>query len=577
MNVVENILALLRQVELSETETAELATLYGQLEDGDLSTLESGLSDLFDEVRTGAEEMTPEVVTQLERIADVVDGARSVAGERIAASEAAEAEAVAEAAERDARLAELEGRVHVPDPEPDPPAAEDPPAADPPAEAELEPEPVAAGGTPAPAVTPRGDIERARSQRLQVRERPGAVIRAAFGGNFADVGAVNRALYEAHRDLDGTDFKGNRRVATFQSTLPTDRVLPEGRVTDVSDQAAEVRARMRERGGAASLTADGGICGPVEFYYGLQTLGQAGRTLRAALASFTATRGGLRFNSPMVLTDILAADTPTSGNAIGAITEAQDAAGTYDKTFQTVTCADDVEVLVDIVYKQLQFGVLQSRTNPERNAQFTELTDTMFARYSEQRLFNKMLALAHKQHTVQNLGASRDLLTILNRWAINRRAQHRMDPNAQLDVIIPAWVGMGLIVDDQVNALQSYPEQFEVTSAWFEARLAERNINVLNWFVDDFTSAIVEGGFVNSYPSSFHVLGSHPGAYVYVDNGSFNIGVHRDGTMINNNVFRTFEEEFWNVGMWGVWADDIAFSLCANGASAGSVEPSCGS
>jgi hypothetical protein len=177
----------------------------------------------------------------------------------------------------------------------------------------------------------------------------------------------------------------------------------------------------------------------------------------------------------------------------------------------------------------------------------------------------------------QKLGATRDFLTSINRAAINFRSIHRMPKTATLDLRLPAWVGMGLLPDDQTNALQSYPEQFEVTASTVERWLGQRNVRVAAWYEDDFTTAAADEGGVNNYPATFKVILTHPGYYGVVDNGELVIGLFRDGTMINDNVFRTFAEEFWNLASWGVDAWDIEYSLCENGASAGSVDPTCGS
>jgi hypothetical protein len=237
-------------------------------------------------------------------------------------------------------------------------------------------------------------------------------------------------------------------------------------------------------------------------------------------------------------------------------------------------CGDEVSIEVEANWLYLQFGNVIARTNPERTSQFTDQAIARFARYSEQKLFNAMIANSTNVTTVQELGAVRDYLTQMNRAAINYRARHRMAINAPLRTVVPLWV-IGLLQDDQTKALQSYPEQFELAVADIERWLRQRNVTV-TWFQDDFTDN-QNAGVLNTYPATFQSLLYHEGAHVYVDNGVLDLGLVRDSTLIASNNFQTFTEEFWNTGMWGVESLALNWSLCANGASAGSLDPVCGS
>lgn len=604
MNPIEEILSILSLTEpLTAEQTARLDELFASLNDEELAEAEAELSGLFDDIRTG--EMTADAVARLTGIADYVDGLRAVAGERMTAAAEAEALAAAEAEATATALAELEARMNglSADDGDDDEGTDDGDDGDEPAEvepveepaADPAPAPAAAGavGNPAPP-SPRGTTAPAAARStasirgmknrspITTRPRPqqhqGRItLKRAGGGEFNSMGEIDDALLERWADLEGTEGKGRHRVATFSTSYDPERTLPEGRITDVTDMVEEIRAKVSERGGVESLVADGGLCAPVENFYGTQTIAQASRPLRSSIGSFQAKRGGIQFMPPMTLSTILSATTPTAGRAIGVVSEAQDAASTYDKSVQAISCGSLTTKKIDAVYRQLEFGNFIDRTNPERVSQFTDLSLAAYARFSEQRLFNAMVTASTAQHTTQQLGASRDLINILNRAAINYRSRHRMDVNATIDVVIPAWVGMGLLPEDQNKQIYAGQEQFDVTAAWCESKLRAKNINVLNWYQDDFTDAVVAGGFVNTYPASFTVLLFHPGAHVYIDSGELNLGVVRDSTLNVSNIFRTFQEEFWTNAMWGVESDAIAFSLCANGASAGTIAPKCGS
>lgn len=569
-------------------EILDLLADRSALTDEQIGELESELQDLFDELRAelnGDDADVVAITEALGSIADAVDALREEAATRIEAAEAEAAAAAKAEAERQRVIEELENRVKAPVAEEtatEPPAEDDDPDGDDPDDDEEpapeatqteEREPVGAAAgtgerTPLSAIKPPKRF----TPRPAEQQRPRVRIRAAAGGaELADRAAVELALIDAHRYSEGQS--GRSRVAQFVAEFPKDRVLPAGRITDVTEMAEEVRARVSGPGeDLLALTADGGICAAPEVWYDLQNISQAGRPLRASLPGFNAARGGITFDDPLTLADI----GTTGGSpdqAIGAMTAAQDAAGNVNKTYQVLDCGGSTTVTIEAVWRQLQFGNFQVRTGGERVSTFTDLSIAAFARFNEQRLWNKMLGLTKNVTSAAELGATRDFLTALNRGAINYRAKHRMLPNAPLEVRLPVWVGMGLLPDDQTKALQSYREQFEVTSADVEAWLGRRNIRVAAWYEDDFTTNVANNAALNEYPATFKVIMNHPGAWVYVDGGILDLGTIRDGDMVNDNVFRTFTEEFWNVGMWGVEAWNIEFTICANGASAGSIAP----
>lgn len=597
MDVVAEILGLFHQSDsLSDEQQARLSDLYPQLTDEQVAEVEAGLVGLFDEVHAAG--VTAESLTQLRKVAEGVKNVRGLAADRLAAAE----QAAIEAAEAEAALAaevdSIMSEVHPGDPDTDdpPPDEGEPPA---PVQ-EPEPEqgevveeaeritqdaasPVTAAAPPArPATTPRAVLAARTPQVRRVQQRTasyGPTIELAGGGTTTDRTDIDVALQRRWNDLRGMGHEsaGRHRVASVVQQFPENRVLRRD-MEDVSPIVQEIHAKISEPGGVEALTADGGICGPIEHIYDAPQIFQAGRPLRGVPTRFNATRGGLAWTPAVTLGSILSAETPTAGRAMGVITHTQDAAATYNKTVQRIACGTETELYVEANYLQLEFGNWIARFNPERTRQFTDAAEAAFARFEEQRLWAKMLALTTEANAPQRLGATRDLITALNRAAEAYRTRHRMPAGATLEVMMPNWVA-NLVSDDQVNALQSYPEQFEVGAAWLEARLRERGISVGAWFHDDpnFINTFSSGGAAPAYPTAFKVIMAHPGAFVYADGGVLDLGVVRDATLINDNLFRIFMEEFWNVGMWGVEANSLEFSLCANGASAGSRTPTCGS
>jgi len=579
-------------------EILQLLAAPDQLEDDTVAELETELMALFDDVRSH-DELSDEDVEQLEQIADAVDGLRALAGQRIEAAEQAAAEAAQAEAERVARLEDLERRVRVeaevetePETEPEPeaeaevtdPEPEDEDEDDPEPEASADEQPAdepelvtAAARRPTPAEvgarTPRRAQARPTARVSNVVARP--VGAYGIEGQLRNGTDVGNALLDAHRRLSRGDGPGGRiPVVQLSTSFSAGRTI--GR--DANEVVNEIRSAAVNPPHMQTLLADGGLCAPLNVWYGLETIATTGRPLRdGAVVTFNADRGGIRFQRPMTLADIGTAG-GSPDQAIGAMTAAQDAAGNVTKTYQMIDCGEEVEVEVEAVWRQLRIGNFIARTHQERVNQFTDLTMAAYDRFSEQRLFAKMVAASDALTAPSRYGATRDLLTVLNRTAISYRHSHRMPVEAPLDLVLPAWVGMGVLPDDSTNALQSYAAQFEVTAAQVTSWLAQRNIRVTAWYRDSFTDAIVGGGLVPDYPSSFTALLYHPGAHVLIDNGELDLGVVRDNELNKRNVFETFAEEFWNHAMWGLQSLAIEFNLCENGASAGSLEPvDCGS
>ena len=568
------------------------------IEDAQIAELEAELQDLYAELRAG--DLTDEVIEALGQITEARESLCALAAERIAEAEAsAEAEA-AEAAAREQRLAELDAAMSAGDDDEDDPDGDDGEGGDGASDLDdeleqlLEDETVtAAGATPpapaapaAPRTAPMSDIRQRQPQRVHAQPRrhqpqPIRILASgAAGGEFSDRVALEDELLDRFERMRGSGQYGQVRIASFRTEYPSERTLAPGRVTDMSDYANAVRQAafvgdQRSRESLTALMADGGLCAPVNVWYPLETVSQSTRSLRASMTQFNADRGGIRFNRPTLLTAI---DTDGPGNAsaaVGVITEAQDAAATFNKSCQDVECGDEVERRVDALWRCLGFGNFIARTNPERTSQFTDLSLAAYARFSEQRLFAAMVADATPVGGVQEFGALRDLLRNLNRAAVNFRARHRMPRTAPIRVDLPSYV-LAMCQDDMTAALNSEIGMLDVTEAQINGFLATRNIRAV-WFEDEFTTAQAGGAVINAYPATFTAVISHEGAHVYVDNGSLDIGVFRDSTLVADNKFRTFNEEFWTYAMLGVESLAATFAFCPNGASAGSLEPACGS
>lgn len=625
MNRLQEILDLLADAtNLSDEEVgeleSELLSIVDAIMDGDFEIEVSAEGD-----REPTEsEVANARIELLEQVVDHIDGLRSVAGERWATAEEVRVAEEAEAEERQRRMDELERRLSsdnadgedgdgdgdgdgegAGDGDGGGDSAEsgdgDGDAGGDNADSDAESgdrEPVladagggsAGGSAPARARPRAADMQRHQRPRNRAERRSAArqqrvsIRSTGFrGGEFENVAAVDHAVQESlvrlSRSGGGGNPDGQFPVATFvreRDTIPERERLATGRVTDVSDMADEVRSAVFNPPQMEAMLADAGLCAPIEPRYDLPNIAQSGRPLRDQFTvTFNAGRGGIRFMEPMSLGSI-----GTSGGspdqAIGVTTAESIADGSADKPHQRLECGDEQEHIVDAISLQLEIDNFTARTYGERVQNFTDITAAAHARFAERRLLDQMKANSTQLFGAQQYGATRDLLTDINRTAVWARSFYRMPDNAPIDVALPGWVGMGLLPDDQVNALQTNDQQYSVTAAWVTSRLAERNIRVA-WYGDDFLDQLVPGGPTPSYPTTFTAILAHPGAHVYVDNGELDLGVVRDKDLVKANVYRTFMEEFWTSAMWGVFSLAIDYSLCASGASAGSIEPKCGS
>ena len=112
--------------------------------------------------------------------------------------------------------------------------------------------------------------------------------------------------------------------------------------------------------GQQALVATGGVCLPVNVDYSVPTWATADRPLRDNLASFQASRGGVRF-----------AQAPDIGEwaaATGIWTEATDAEpGEATKPVVSLSCGAEELVYVSAIPTRIGFGNMQGRFAPSRS------------------------------------------------------------------------------------------------------------------------------------------------------------------------------------------------------------------
>lgn len=519
-----------------------------------------------------------DLISAVEAQVEAVDAARAEQTTRAAA-----AEAVVVDDDSAARLSELATRARAEtDPEDDEPEGDEP-ADEPEAEAAIvapavEAPAVTAAADPAPE-PPRAPLPRpARSTESAPQEtQPAATLTASAGGLGFEIGAeiptgaeladmMIRRRKDFGRIAKGT--KGEKipiAQLDWRDIYSADRILSDGdgvgnmsKIESVidPDRIREAFNLRRE----SAITASGGLCAPVTPYYQLAMISVAERPVRAALPSFNADRGGVRYARPAALSAI------TTG--VGIKTAAEDGAGGTEalKTCQVVACPDFQETDVDIIYHCLQFGNLGARTFPERVTQWNNLVLASHARLAESTLLTNIDAFS-TQVTAATLGLGiiGDLLGQIEAAGAGLRSRNRMSEDAVLRIMLPRWVLNAFVSD----VLRSQFGRFDMTEAQFIALIRAMNIEP-TFYIDGAAGKSQVFGTQNAgalLPFPAHVTWYlYPeGSFLYLDGGTLELGLVRDSVLNSTNDFQIFGETFENVAFVGVEALAVTSAVCDSG------------
>ncbi len=373
------------------------------------------------------------------------------------------------------------------------------------------------------------------------------------GSPLDDMSAVAEAMAKrihTLRRVNGGDGE-QHIVASVSTSFPEARTLTQ----DAESNWAKVQAVT----GPEALVAAGGHQAPFEVKYDIFGLGTTARPVRDALPRFQADRGGIRFITPPVLSDY--------ANAVGVWTAANDAATTPDpaaKSSLTVTAAAEVTVATDAVTLQMQFGNLATRAYPELIARHNELGLIQHAREAEQNLLAKIAAGSTAVTTTSLIGFGRDFLVQVGRASAAYRSRHRLEADAPLRVIIPAWVKDAMAADLALampgdNMLNAYAE--------IDGYLAARGVVVSfsldqNVYGSQGASALVE--FADSF--TWYLFAE--GTFLFLDGGSLDLGIIRDSSLVGTNDYKMFIETFEGVAKVGIEGLAITSTISVNGVAA---------
>lgn len=516
-----------------------------------LADLEAQLAAYFAEL--SALEITDDVIAELEEVTVEIEKVRAMAAAEVAAAEA-----------RAARLAELRAQV---EPTEDEAPAEDAEAevvAE--AEAIVEAAPVAV--TAAAKPTPIARVRERAPQDIPAATVEGRKVFATYQAPSAgivpgnEMKSLDQALTVFHHAANTSTGK---TVALREQSNYGDFAL--------SSQAgdAEVRSLLKKQMEGRSLTAAGGICGPLDAYRNPSLLGSEARPVRDALPALQTT-GGVRYVPSARLSDI------TAGVAVH--TAANDAADATKAEFE-LTCGTPEEVVLDAIFVNLKLSNMSQMSNPQRYEDIVKKMRVLHARTAEQNLQAAIHAAADTRiNKGQDFSYARDLFNGISRAAAGYRYRNRLENSEVLTVMLPAFVADAYRADLQSSA---YPGIWQdvFTDAEIAAKYAESGINIV-WTLDAPTAAF---GFaaseplnsnVDNFPTQLRWFMFHDGAVVFLDGGSLDLGVMRDSAVASTNRAVMFSETFEQVIFPGLEVVSVTQNVYAYGGSIGTIAPATG-
>ena len=362
--------------------------------------------------------------------------------------------------------------------------------------------------------------------------------------------AMSKRLHTLRR-VNGGDGE-QHIVASITTQYPEDRTLS----TDAESNWGKIQKVV----GPEALVASGGHQAPFEVKYDIFGLGTAVRPVRDCLPRFQADRGGIRYIVPPVLSDY--------ANAVGIWTAANDSAETPSpsaKLSLTVTAASETTVATDAVTLQLQFGNLLTRAYPELIARHNELGLIQHAREAEGNLLTKIGDASTAVTSSSIIGVARDFLVQVGRAAAAYRSRHRLEADAPLRAIMPAWIKDAMAADLALSApgdnlLNAYGE--------IDGLMAARGINVCYTIDGSALTGSQGAGAMNEFTDTFVWYLFAEGTFLFLDGGTLDLGIIRDSTLVGTNDYKMFVETFEGVAKVGVESLKVTSTISVNGAAA---------
>ena len=389
---------------------------------------------------------------------------------------------------------------------------------------------------------------------------PGYTAGTALTDMYEVASAMEKRIHSLRR-VNGGDGE-QHIVASLTTQYPEERTLS----TNPEENQLKINAVV----GQEALVASGGHAAPFEVKYDIYGIGSTTvRPLRDSLPKFQADRGGVRYVTP----PSFAAD--SYANAVSVWTSANDSAETPSpaaKSSLTVSAAAELTAQTDAVTLQLQFGNLMTRAYPELIARHNELALVQHAREAEEYLVSKINAGSTAVTTTNLIGFGRDFLVQIRRAAVAYRSRHRIDPNTQLQAVIPFWVYDAMAADLTL----SMPGDGTIALSKSEIDGYLTHVNVTLTPVMDNTNSTSPSSVFGSqsaaalleFPDSFKWFLFAEGTFLFLDGGTLDLGIIRDSSLVGTNDYKMFIETFEGIAKVGIESLAITSTISINGVAA---------
>lgn len=389
------------------------------------------------------------------------------------------------------------------------------------------------------------------------------------GSNLNGLRSVAEAFISRRGTLKGADRAGDGDeiiVASVDAQYPAERRLS-------ADNAAENMAKIQAVASPEAVTASGGLCAPLEPYYGIQVISAAHRPVRDALPKFSADRGGVRFQPPPKLSALT--------NSIGVYTATDDAktynadgsgGGVIFKPCLHVTCGVEQSVTVEAITRCLTFGNFGARTYPEQVEAWLALAIAAHARRAEGLLLDAIDVASTQVTAAANYSAVRSLLSQVDQAVAAYRSRNRTSPSMGLRIMLPEW-SKELIRADLARGFRGGDlDPLSVSDAQIVSWFTERSVTP-TFYVDTASGAgqtfgAQGAGALTAFPSTVVWYLFVEGSFVFLDGGTLDLGLVRDSTLNKTNDYQIFAETFEGVAFYGVESIKVTSTVCANGSYA---------
>lgn len=369
-------------------------------------------------------------------------------------------------------------------------------------------------------------------------------------------------------------------LAGFNADRGGIRFIPPPRISDVADQVRSVTDGVTSSNTtvtsatAAFANADVGalITGtgiPTGTF--ITVIGSATSVTISQAATASATGVTLtfrRYGVSRVITDT--ADAAALGVAVGTT-------GYYGalKPVVHATCPTPVEVHLQAITKQVEFGNFTARAYPEQVVAWLALALAQWARTAEVALLDGLASNSTQVTAGQigtSLGAARAFVAQVTKAAAYYRNFNRMSPDTPLRSVFPAWA-VDMMVADLVLG-SGYETEFFAQARAEVAGAIQNAANVsMSFYVDSGTGkgqyfnsgAVQAAGALTTFPTTAVWYLFSEGSFLFLDGGELDLGLVRDSVLNNQNNYRFFAESFENLTKVGVEALEVTSTVAATG------------